>query len=64
MQEEVEQRSVNLAVRTTSVTGRVLYNALRSYVQDVKNRSSRRLSKKQTKAQIKAYKTKAKVEKK
>lgn len=64
MQEEVEQRSINLAVRTTSLSGRVLYNALRSYVQDVKNRSSRRLSKKQTKAQIKAYKARAKAEKK
>lgn len=63
MQEEVEQRSVNLAIRTTSLTGRVLYNALRSYVQDVKNSRSRRLSRKQTKAQIKAYKARAKSEK-
>ena len=37
MQEEVESKSVNLAVRTTTVTARVLYQALRSYVQDTKN---------------------------
>ncbi len=31
MQEEVEQKTINLAVRTLSISGRALYNALNSY---------------------------------
>lgn len=64
MQEEVEQKTINLAVRTLSISGRALYNALNSYLQDIKNSQSRFLSKQQTKAQIKAYKANTKVAKK
>ncbi|MBR5179193.1 MAG: PcfB family protein [Lachnospiraceae bacterium] len=64
MQEEVESKSINLAVKTTSLTTRVMYNALRSYVQDHKARVNNHRSKKLTKEQIKAAKTKAKIAKK
>ena len=45
MQEEVEQKTVNLAVQTTKVSARELYRALRKFIQEqtnktvVKNRS-------------------------
>ena len=49
MQEEVENKSVNLAVRSGSVSGRVLYQALREFVQDQKNRAARRQSRRDMK---------------
>ena len=52
MQEEVESKSINLAVKTTSLTTRVMYNALRSYVQDHKARVNNHRSKKLTKEQM------------
>ena len=40
MQEEVENRTVNLAISTTKLTGRTLVNAFRRYIQqrDIKPR--------------------------
>lgn len=37
MQEEVENRTVNLAISTTKLTGRTLVNAFRAYMQHRKN---------------------------
>ena len=42
MQEEVEKKSVNLAVTTTKVSARVLMKALRAYVNHLKNKSAKR----------------------
>ena len=52
MQEEVESKSVNLAVRTTTVTARVLYQALRSYMQDTKNMVANSRARAQTRQQM------------
>lgn len=40
MQEEVENRSVNFAVKSAKVTAKVLYRALRAYVRHVKKKSA------------------------
>lgn len=61
MQEEVESKSVNLAVRTTTVTARVLYQALRSYVQDTKNMAQSYRARQQTKQQMKLTKQQIKA---
>lgn len=61
MQEEVESKSVNLAVRTTTVTARVLYQALRSYVQDTKNQMASHRARAQTKQQMKLTKQQMKA---
>ncbi|MEG0416565.1 MAG: PcfB family protein [Erysipelothrix sp.] len=41
MQEEVENRTVNLAISTTKLTARTLFNAVRKYLQDMKNAKAR-----------------------
>lgn len=61
MQEEVESKSVNLAVRTTTVTARVLFQALRSYYQDTKNKVASYRSRQQTKQQMKLTKQQIKA---
>ena len=48
MQEEVEQKTVNLAVKTIKVTGKVLYKALRSYINQQKVKSVQRQGNKNT----------------
>ncbi|MBO4376304.1 MAG: PcfB family protein [Lachnospiraceae bacterium] len=63
MQEEVESKTVNLAVKTTSLTTRAIYTGLRSYVQDHKARVNNQRSRKLTKEQIKAAKSRVKYEK-
>ncbi|MCR5117990.1 MAG: PcfB family protein [Lachnospiraceae bacterium] len=40
MQEEIEQKSVNLAVRTGKVTAQVLYRALSNYLREQKNKKN------------------------
>ena len=52
MQEEVENKSVNLAIRTTTVSSRVLYQALRSFVQEQRSISASIRSRQQTREQI------------
>lgn len=42
MQEEVEQKTVNLAVKTIKVTAKMLYKALRSYIDQQKVKSVQR----------------------
>ena len=61
MQEEVESKSVNLAVRTTTVTARVLYQALRSYMQDTKNMVANSRARAQTRQQMKLTKQQIKA---
>ena len=56
MQEEVENKSVNLAVRTGSVSGRVLYQALRSFVQDQRSAVANRTARKESKERLKLAK--------
>ena len=40
MQEEVENRTVNLAISTTKLTGRALLSAFRKYLQYRKSRKA------------------------
>ena len=46
MQEEVEKKSVHLAVTTTKVSARVLMKALRAYVNHLKKKSAQKAYKK------------------
>lgn len=46
MQEEIEKKSVNLAVTTTKVTGRILLKALKVYVNHLKNKNAQKEYKK------------------
>ena len=56
MQEEVENKTVNLAVRTGTVSSRVLYQALRGFVQEQRNAAARRDSRRQAREQVRAAK--------
>lgn len=53
MQEEVENKSVNLAVRTGTVSSRVLYQALRGFVQDQRNASANRAARRESRERLK-----------
>ena len=44
MQEEVENRTVNLAISTTKLTGRSLVNAFRAYLNHRRNVKARKTS--------------------
>lgn len=44
MQEEVENRTVNLAISTTKLTGRSLVNAFRAYLNHRRNVKARKAS--------------------
>ena len=44
MQEEVENRTVNLAISTTKLTGRSLVNAFRAYLNHSRNVKARKAS--------------------
>ena len=44
MQEEVENRTVNLAISTTKLTGRSLVNAFRAYLNHRRNAKARKAS--------------------
>ena len=48
MQEEVEQKTVNLAVKTSKVTAQTLYKALKSYINQQKVKSVQRQGNKNT----------------
>ena len=53
MQEEVENKTVNLAVRTGTVSSRVLYQALRGFVQDQRNASANRAARRESRERLK-----------
>lgn len=64
MQEEVESKAIHLVVRTTQLSARLIFNALRSYVQNHKSHKTQKLQRKNAKIQIKTNKRRAKFEKK
>jgi hypothetical protein len=53
MQEEVENKTVNLAVRTGTVSSRVLYQALRGFVQDQRSASANRAARRESRERLK-----------
>ena len=56
MQEEVENKSINLAIRTGTVSSRVLYQALRGFVQDARSASANRTAKRESRERLKIAK--------
>ena len=40
IQEEVENKTVNLAIKAVKITGKELYKALKAYMQYIRNHSS------------------------
>ena len=62
MQEEVENKTINLVVRTTSLGLRSMYQGLHSALQKIENDYSKLLSQRLTKEQIKAANRKFKSE--
>ncbi len=64
MQEEVENKTINLVVRTTSLSFRAAVNGLRAFEQSQRARENNRRNRKLTKEQIKAAQNKYKYEKK
>ena len=53
MQEEVENKTVNLAVRTGTVSSRVLYQALRGFVQEQRSASANRAARRESRERLK-----------
>lgn len=62
MQEEVENKTINLVVRTTSLGLRSMYQGLHSALQKIENDYSKLISQRLTKEQIKAANMKFKAE--